>query len=85
MAGIALMHAEKKDGVNADFTPPIECLAFKLIRPGEMDIDGIFSSPHPVVVSLLETCDTVENVYERLSESDFIKNSLDSAQHAHGQ
>lgn len=70
-----------KDGVEAEFCPPIECLAFKLIQPGEMDIDGIFSSPHPVVVSLLQSCDTVENVYERLSESDFIKNSLDSAQH----
>lgn len=62
-----------KEGVNAEFVPPIERLAFGLAKPGEADIDGVFSEPHQAVISLLESCDSVQEVFERLTESDFTK------------
>ena len=64
-----------KEGVNAQFTPPVERLAFGLVHSGEMDIEGVFSEPHEVVVSLLESCDSVQAVFDRLIESDFTKYS----------
>jgi transglutaminase-like putative cysteine protease len=60
-----------KNGVNARFTPPVECLAFALVQPGEMDIAGIFAEPHPAIIALLESCDSVQTVFARLIESDF--------------
>lgn len=64
-----------KEGVNAQFTPPVECLAFGLVNPDEKDIDGIFAEPHQAVISLLESCDSVQAVFERLVESDFTQYS----------
>jgi transglutaminase-like putative cysteine protease len=60
-----------KPGVHAEFMPPVERLAFGLVYPGECDIEGLYSSPHQVVLSLLESCDTVQSVFDRLSETDF--------------
>ncbi len=64
-----------KEGVHAEFVPPVERLAFGLVHHGEHDIEGIFSSPHQAIVNLLESCDTVHSVFDRLSESDFTKYS----------
>jgi transglutaminase-like putative cysteine protease len=44
-----------KLGINAQFTPPIEQLAFSLRLPEEVDIEGIFSHPLPVVITALQT------------------------------
>ena len=60
-----------KEGVHAEFAPPVECLAFGLVDHGECDIEGIYSSPHPAIVNFLNSCDTVRRVFDRLSESDF--------------
>lgn len=62
-----------KEGVSAQFTPPVERLAFGLIKPGETNIEGVFAEPHQAIVSLLESCDSVQVVFERLIESDFTK------------
>lgn len=43
-----------KEGVNADFCPPIEKLAFPIITDGEMDLPEIWSEPLPSVVDVLE-------------------------------
>ncbi len=42
-----------KAGVNAQFNPPNELLAFPIEYPGERDIEGIFARPLPVVVDAL--------------------------------
>lgn len=42
-----------KDGVDAQFTPPVERLACSLGCEGERDIPGIFADPLPEVVELL--------------------------------
>lgn len=60
-----------KNGVNAQFMPPVEFLAFGLVNSGEKDVDGVFSEPHQSIISLLESCDSVQAVFERLVESDF--------------
>jgi transglutaminase-like putative cysteine protease len=62
-----------KEGVNAQFTPPIERLAFGLHRLGETNIEGIFAQPHEALILLLESCDSVQAVFDRLIESDFTK------------
>lgn len=64
-----------KAGVNAQFIPPVERLAFALLQPGEMNIDGVFSGPHATVISLLESCESVQAVFDRLMESDFTEDS----------
>ena len=42
-----------KEGVNAEFNPPIEQLAFPIISKGEADLPEIWSEPLPVVVQAL--------------------------------
>jgi transglutaminase-like putative cysteine protease len=42
--------------VNAQFTPPIEQLAFKIQFPEEADFKTILSEPLPIVVEALQTC-----------------------------
>jgi transglutaminase-like putative cysteine protease len=44
-----------KPGVEAEFTPPIEKLAFPIISKGEADLPEIWPSPLPVVVEVLES------------------------------
>ena len=42
-----------KEGVNANFTPPQEQLAFPIISEGEADLPEIWTEPLPVVVQAL--------------------------------
>jgi len=42
-----------KAGVNADFCPPREKLAFSIIHAGEIDIAGLYAEPLPAVVTTL--------------------------------
>ena len=62
-----------KAGINAQFSPPIEQLAFPLQNPHEYDLAGIFAEPLPIVVQVLETSPTVEAVYANLPDSDGIQ------------
>lgn len=57
-----------KPGVDAEFCPPTEKLAFPLLNPHEQDLEGIFAEPLPAVVQVLETCGTVEQVYANLPD-----------------
>lgn len=61
-----------KPGVNAQFSPPVEQLAFALVCPGEQDIDGIFSEPLPAIVTVLTTANDYQQVAERLPDIDCI-------------
>jgi transglutaminase-like putative cysteine protease len=46
-----------KPGVSAEFTPPIERLAFSIQIPGEADLPGIFAEPLPAVIQALRQYD----------------------------
>jgi transglutaminase-like putative cysteine protease len=59
-----------KDGINAQFTPPHEQLAFALNFEGERDIDGRFADPLPVVVEALRKYSTREAVLNNLQDYD---------------
>lgn len=41
-------------GVDAEFQPPVERLAFRLTLPGELDLPEVWAEPLPVVVSRLK-------------------------------
>jgi hypothetical protein len=43
-----------KPGVNAEFCPPVEKLAFPIVADGEADLPEIWPEPLPVVVRVLE-------------------------------
>jgi transglutaminase-like putative cysteine protease len=44
----------RKD-INAQFTPPIERLAYQIRLPEEADLEGIYSAPLPIVIQVLHT------------------------------
>jgi transglutaminase-like putative cysteine protease len=56
-----------KIGVNAQFTPPLEQLAFKL-GVGETDLPGIYADPLPDVVQVLRTYPTYDAVAANLPD-----------------
>lgn len=57
-----------KEGVNAQFTPPVETLAFPIRFEGEKDIPGIYSEPLEPVVQVLENSKTYQEVAENLPD-----------------
>jgi transglutaminase-like putative cysteine protease len=57
-----------KATVNAQFTPPVEQLAFKLNLEWEADLPGIYSDPLPEVVQVLRTYTTYDAVYANLPD-----------------
>ena len=59
-----------KPGVDADFSPPLEKLAFPVRSRAEMDIPGIWAEPMSEVVQVLTCFETVAEVYENLPDVD---------------
>lgn len=57
-----------KSGVNAQFTPPQEQLAFHLRFPGETDFRAVLPEPLPVVVAALQTYSTWDQVLRHLPD-----------------
>jgi transglutaminase-like putative cysteine protease len=57
-----------KTGVDAQFCPPVEKLAFKLIHPEERDFPEILADPLPVVVTALRTHQTWDTLYKNLPD-----------------
>jgi transglutaminase-like putative cysteine protease len=51
-----------RTGVNAQFVPPVEQLAFLPRLPGEADFPEIWAEPLPIVVDKLRTHKTVESL-----------------------
>ena len=60
-----------KEGVLADFCPPLERLAFPIVNPGETDIVGIWPEPLPVVIEALTENVTIQDVFENLPDMEF--------------
>lgn len=57
-----------KEGVNAQFTPPKEQLAFAINEAHETDIQGIWSEPLSVVTKVLQQYTTCLSVCENLPD-----------------
>lgn len=57
-----------KPGVDAQFTPPVEKLAFPLSYPGEADYPEIYADPLPIVIEKLTRCKTVDDAWEQLPD-----------------
>jgi transglutaminase-like putative cysteine protease len=58
-----------KEGVNAQFNPPVEQLAFTLSEPGERDFAGLYAEPLPAVVNCLGSCSSRQQVYDNLPDA----------------
>lgn len=59
-----------KPGVDAQFCPPVEQLAFTPNAPGEANFPQIFAEPLTVVARELELRNTYRDVYENLPDID---------------
>jgi transglutaminase-like putative cysteine protease len=54
--------------INAQFTPPVEQLAFSIRLAGEADLPEIWADPLPVVVDALKSHSTVDSLWENLPD-----------------
>ncbi|PXX44138.1 transglutaminase-like domain-containing protein [Undibacterium pigrum] len=59
-----------KPGVQAEFCPPQEQLAFAINTAGEQDFKGIWAEPHSTVLAVLLNQPTVEAVMAHLPDGD---------------
>ena len=57
-----------KPGINAQFTPGRESLAFAATHPGEVDLPGVFARPIPAVVAALSGAHSWHPVETRLPD-----------------
>lgn len=57
-----------KPGVDAQFTPPVERLAYAAHLPGEVDLPGIYAAPLAPVVEALATAADYRELAERLPD-----------------
>ncbi|MCF6212206.1 MAG: transglutaminase family protein [Gammaproteobacteria bacterium] len=57
-----------KPGIDAQFIPPHECLAFVINEKQEADFPEIWAEPSLSVVEVLEGCATVQAVHENLPD-----------------
>jgi len=61
-----------KEGVDAQFFPPIEQLAFPLQDKNEIDFDAILSEPLPIIIKVLTQSETFNEVYDNLPDAESI-------------
>ena len=59
-------------GVHAEFTPPIEQLAFPIMVEGEADLPAIWSEPLPIVIQVLDNGQDYLDVSENLPDIQLI-------------
>ncbi len=57
-----------KEGVNAQFTPPAEQLAFAVNIDGEIDFPQILSDPLPIVIEVLKDYKTKDELWNNLPD-----------------
>lgn len=62
-----------KPGIDAQFCPPVERLAFSVVTQWERDFPAILAAPHPAVIKVLTECHTVEQVFDRLPDAEIIQ------------
>jgi transglutaminase-like putative cysteine protease len=61
-----------KPGVQAEFSPPVEKLAFSIVGPGEADLPEIWPEPSAVVVRALVENATFDQVFRNLPDIDLL-------------
>ena len=61
-----------KEGVNAQFRPPVEQLAFLISSKLEADLPEIWSAPLSIVVSVLRRYETYEEVFANLPDIELL-------------
>lgn len=61
-----------KPGINAEFRPPRESLAFAVREPNERDLPEIWAEPLSIVVETLERYPTYDQVLAHLPDVDLI-------------
>lgn len=57
-----------KPGINAQFTPPVEALAFPIREPQERDLPEIWAEPLAAVIDVLERHETYDQVLAHLPD-----------------
>ena len=57
-----------REGINAQFTPPREQLAYKTQLPGEAEFENVFSEPLAVVVQALQAHRTLDDLRSQLPD-----------------
>lgn len=62
-----------KVGIDAQFCPPLERLAFALNDQGEVDLPEIWPEPLPVVIQVLSDYATVADVHENLPDVELLR------------
>ena len=62
-----------KEGIDAQFSPPYEQLAFSINEPNERDLSEIWIKPLDVVVGILTNYSAVEDVVENLPDIEITK------------
>ena len=61
-----------KGGVESEFTPPEEQLAFPILIKGEADLPEIWTEPLPEITRVLETFETFQDVLKNLPDIEII-------------
>jgi hypothetical protein len=61
-----------KQGVSADFCPPIEKLPFPIVTEGEADLPEIWTEPLPVVAQALRQHKTIQSLVDNLPDVELI-------------
>jgi len=61
-----------KQGVSAEYCPPIEKLAFPIVTEGEADLPEIWAEPLPVVIRALKQYKTVQEVANNLPDVELV-------------
>jgi transglutaminase-like putative cysteine protease len=64
-----------RPGIDAQFTPPVEKLAFPIAMEGEADLPEIWSEPLPVVVEALRSYQTYDTLWENLPDIELLRRS----------
>jgi len=62
-----------KPGIQAEFRPPVERLAFPIADPGEADFPEIWPDPLPVVVRTLTENATCDQVFRNLPDVELLR------------
>ena len=59
-----------KEGVDAQFCPPVERLAFPIVTPGEADLPEIWTEPLKLITDCLQSYSDFKEVAENLPDID---------------
>jgi transglutaminase-like putative cysteine protease len=71
-----------KPGVNAQFTPPVEQLAWPVAEPGEIDLPEIWGRPLPIVVEYLRENNSLVDATRNLPDVELIETEHNQCHHS---